>query len=322
MPRYKFTYSVETPMRATEDVTFTYRNFTVTLGLSRQIDQYHIPASAIVEANNWTEANDIAMEDAFGPLLDALSLHRKAPAMLKQLQSVVKAEEGLTRRAVVIVSNTEFHPVRLDGVVIEEVQNALNRDQVDKPFLRWLRYSYRSVPVLETFVLAWLAFENFCGTKRVDPNCPNCGKALPPFSSTDREKAFQTLKAREPQLTQEGFNTAHREWRGELRNPTLHGGRTLRSESRRKMQTAMQRFRPAIEDIAQAELGYRLAYPGTRVNDGVSQVDLHRFIQFQCAPGSGEFADLPELPGARGQNEDAGDPPGVILLRGEDFNAW
>lgn len=322
MPRYKLTYSVETPMRATEDVPFTHRGFTVTLGLSRPIDQHHIPATAIVQGNNWIDANDIAMEDAFGPVLDALALHRKAPAMLKQLQSVVKAEEGLTRRAVVIESNTEFHPVRLDGVVIEEVQNALNRDQADKPFLRWLRYSYRSVPVLETFVLAWLAFENFCGTKRVARNCPDCGKELPPFSPTDRDKAFQALKAREPQLTQDEFNTAHEEWRDELRNPTLHGGRTLRSESRRKMQAAIQRFRPAIEDIAQAELSYRLAYPGTRVNDGVSQVDLHRFIQFECAPGSGEFADLPEIPDPRDRNENAGDPPGVTSLRREDFNAW
>lgn len=106
MPRYKFTYVVETPMRATEDVTFTHRNFTVTLGLSRQMDQHHILASAIVVGNNWVEANDIAMEDAFGPVLDALSLHRKAPAMLTQLRSVVKAEEGHTRRAVVIESAT------------------------------------------------------------------------------------------------------------------------------------------------------------------------------------------------------------------------
>lgn len=212
--------------------------------------------------------------------------------------------------------------MQLDGVAIEEVQNALNRDQVDQPFLRWLRYSYRSIPVLETFVTAWLAFENFCGTKRVARNCPNCGAELPSFSPTDREKAFLALKGREPQLTQDEFNTAYKGWRDELRNPTMHGGRTLRSESRRKMQAAMQRFRPAIEDIAQAELSYRLAYPGTRVNDGVTQVDLHRFVQFECSLDDGEFAELPEFPNARARDEGVGNPPGVIFLSGEDFKGW
>jgi len=40
------------------------------------------------------------------------------------------------------------------------------------------------------------------------------------------------------------------------------------------VQAAIQRFRPAVEDIAQQDLGYRLAYPGARVNDGVFQTNL------------------------------------------------
>lgn len=94
MPKYKFTYSVETPLRATEDVTLTHGTFSVDLGFSRPIDVEHIPACTVAEGANWMEANAVAMEDGFGPVLDALSLHRKAPAMVQDLISVVKAETG------------------------------------------------------------------------------------------------------------------------------------------------------------------------------------------------------------------------------------
>jgi hypothetical protein len=75
-----FSYSIETPLRATEDVTFTHGSFTVQLGLFHPLDAEHIPASIVVEGRNWVEANAIGMEDGFGPVLDALSLHRNTIA--------------------------------------------------------------------------------------------------------------------------------------------------------------------------------------------------------------------------------------------------
>jgi hypothetical protein len=158
MPRYKFTYSVETPLRNTEDVTFTHGNFSVDLGFSRPLDAEHILASAVAEGGNWMEANAVTMEDGFGPVLDALSLHRKAPAMVQDLISVVKAETGPLRRAIVIESHKETHSVRIDGLAVREVQSALDANRVRRPALRWLRYSYRAIPVLERFVFAWLAY--------------------------------------------------------------------------------------------------------------------------------------------------------------------
>lgn len=105
MPQYKLSYSIETPLRATEDVPFTHGEFTVELGLAHPLDDEHLPATVIVEGRNWIEANAIAMEDGFGPVLDALSLHRKAPAMVQDLRSVVKEGTGTLRRAIVIESH-------------------------------------------------------------------------------------------------------------------------------------------------------------------------------------------------------------------------
>ncbi len=207
MPRYKFTYAVETPLRTAEDVTFTHGNFPVELGFSRPIDAEHIPASTVAEGANWWEANAMAMEDGFGPVLDALSLHRKAPTMVQDLQSVVKAETGTLRRAIVIESHKETHPVPIDGLTVREVQSALDAGTVSRPALRWLRYSYRAIPVLERFVFAWLAYENRCGATRGARPCPHCQKDLPMFPSVDRDEAFRILAAREPELARPAFDT-------------------------------------------------------------------------------------------------------------------
>jgi hypothetical protein len=180
MPRYKISYSIETPLRAMEDVPFTHGDFAVHLGLAHPLDAEHIPASIIVEGRNWVDANAIAMEDGFGPVLDALSVHRKALAMLQDMRSVVKAEAGTLRRAILIESHKELHPVHIDGFAIREVQSALDTNTVSRPALRWLRYSYRAIPVLERFVFAWLAFENRSGQFRSSGHAHTVTRILSP----------------------------------------------------------------------------------------------------------------------------------------------
>jgi hypothetical protein len=120
--------------------------------------------------------------------------------MVQDLRSVVKAETGILRRAILIESHKELHPVHIDGLTIREVQGALDADRVNCPALRWLRYSYRAVPVLERFVFAWLAFENRCGTTAFVRPCPHCHKDLEPFPSIDHDEAFRILRSRESQL--------------------------------------------------------------------------------------------------------------------------
>jgi len=312
-----FSYSIETPLRATEDVTFTHGSFTVQLGLFHPLDAEHIPASIVVEGRNWVEANAIGMEDGFGPVLDALSLHRKAPAMLQDLRSVVKAETGTLRRAIVIESHKELNPVHIDSFTTREVQNALDANRIGRPALRWLRYSYRAIPVLERFVFAWLAFENRCGTTQVARPCPYCHEDLEPFPSVNRDEAIRILQSREPQLARADFETSFREWWRELRSAVLHGGRRLDTALRLRMQAAMNRFRPAVEEGMQKEAGFRHALPGLRVNDGFFQTNLHHFLEFVCPPGTPEFAEAPPVPQFEGRNAPPGTAGGVTLL---DFN--
>lgn len=322
MPRYKISYSIETPLRATEDVPFTHGDFTVNLGLAHPLDAEHIPASIIVEGRNWVEANTNAMEDGFGPVLDALSFHRKAPAMVQDLRSVLKAETGTLRRAIEIESHKEVHPVHIDGLAVREVQNALDANAVDRPALRWLRYSYRAIPVLERFVFAWLAYENRCGTTRVTRSCPHCHQDLEPFPSVDREEAFRILQEREPQLPRAVFNASFREWHSELRSAVLHGGRRLDTALRQRMQAAMDRFRPAVEGAIEQETGFRHAHPGLRVNDGFFQTNLHHFVEFAVAPGIGEFAEVPPIPDFEERNAGSWPGEGVTLLEFNESMNW
>ena len=218
---------------------------------------------------------------------------------------------------VILEDGCECHPAHIDGFTIREVQNALDANRVSRPALRWLRYSYRAIPALERFVFAWLAFENRCGTTAVIRPCPHCHKDLELFRSVDRGEAFRILQSREPQLARVDFETSFWEWWRELRSAVMHGGRRLDTALRQRMQAAADRFRPAVEETMYLETGFRHAFPGIRVNDGLFQTNLHHFIELACAPETSEFAETPAVP----QFEGRAAPPlageGVRLL---DFN--
>ncbi len=113
-----------------------------------------------------------------------------------------------------------------------------------------------------------------------------------------------------------------REWYSELRSAVLHGGRRLDTALRQRMQAAMDRFRPAVEDLVQREAGFRHGYPGTRTNDGLFQTNIHHFVEFPAAPGAGEFVAVPPIPDFEGRN--AGDWPGegVTLLDSDESRNW
>src|SRR5437660_2132490 len=111
MPRYRFAYTVETPLAATRDITFTNAGFPVTLRFADRIDDMHIRLDAVAEGDNWRAANESVMDNVISPVLDALALHRKAPAMLQNLLHVVKAENGGVRRAIVMENRSEQRPV-------------------------------------------------------------------------------------------------------------------------------------------------------------------------------------------------------------------
>src|SRR5215467_2761624 len=107
MPRYRFSYTLETPLTAPEDVTFKVQGLPVTLRFSHRIDPLHIRIDAVADGEAWQKAGEAVMDNVISPVLDTLALNRKAPAMLRQLLFVVKSQQGLTRRAIVIEPRNE-----------------------------------------------------------------------------------------------------------------------------------------------------------------------------------------------------------------------
>jgi hypothetical protein len=83
------------------------------------------------------------------------------------------------------------------------------------------------------------------------------------------------------------------------------------------MQIAVDRFRPALEETIHQEAGFRRAFQGIRVNDGLFQTNLHHFVEFACPPVAPEFAETPAIPQFEGRNGAPHTVEGVTLL---DFN--
>lgn len=297
MPRYRFTYVLETPLSANEDTTFTSSGFPVTLLFSDRIDSLNIHLQAVAEGRNWQAANEIVMDEVISGVLDALALHRKAPSMLQELLHVVKAEEGARRRkAVVIEHRVQQTAVDIDQVARDEVQDFLNRaPRVNRATVRWLRYCYRPINVLERFVYSWLAFENQLGTVKIQPRCGTCNSDLPARPSVNREAAFQLLSQFRPVLTRQEFEEMFRGWWNDLRSPIFHGGRVAKTATRTQMRIAMDFYRIAAETSAQRQAGFRAAYPGLLPNDGLLQHAVYQFIEFAAPDEAAEFVDPPPV---------------------------
>ncbi len=294
MPRYRFTYLLETPISAERDVTFDHGGSAAHLSFANRIDENHIHLQAVAEGQNWLEANELLMDDVVSPVLDAISLHRKAPMMLQDLLLVVKAENGHVRKAVVIDHNIQNMPVALGDAEIGEIESFLkNRPALSHAVMRWLRYCYRPITVLERFVFSWLSFENRAGTMQVRRQCPECRKDLPSFPGLNRDEAYEVLRKEHPAMSRAEFDITFRHWSWELRNPVFHGGKAVSTKMRTEMQQAMDFYRVAVEHDLQRQAGYRLAYPGLHPQDGSLRVDIHHFVEYRTDDVNLEFADPP-----------------------------
>jgi hypothetical protein len=321
MPRYRFTYTVETPLAADDDITFKSQGFSVTLYFSHRVDPLHVRLDAVVEEETWKKAIEAVMDNIISPVLDALALHRKAPAMLQRLLCVVKSEEGHARKAIVIESRNEQRSVQLEIPAIKEVQNFLDNPQpLSKASIRWLRYCYRPITVLERFVYSWLAFEDFVGTCQVQGKCPTCESDLPPHPAINRDAACALISSVLPDRTIEECKRTFREWWTELRSAIFHGGRVANTSTRSRIQTAMDIYRPAIESRMAQQANFKVAYGGKNPNDGLVQQDIHHFIEFPAQDVAVEFADPPQV---QRVVEDQRLPAGVTLLNFEaDTQNW
>lgn len=321
MPRYRFTYVLETPITARRDVTFVRRGFPVSLIFSARIDQDHIRLQAVAEGPNWLAANEAAMDSVVSPVLDAISLHQEAPAMLQELLYVVKAEVGIVRRAVIIEHSREREVIVLEEPETREVQGLLDREAaVPHAVMRWLRYCYRPVPVLERFVYSWLAFENRAGTRQVARQCATCGANQPAIPRLNRDEAFRVLSEDQPAMSREEFDNLFRRWWTELRNPIFHGGRPVTTAMRTQAKAAMDLYRTAVERDLQRQAAFRLAHSGRAPRDGLLQLDIHHFVEFQIPDGGVEFASPPDVDILAGLRQQM--PLQVIMLNYDDAEHW
>jgi len=290
MPRYRVTFLLETPLTALQDIQFTYQRESVEFLFSRRVDNLHVHLRATTEGDNWAKARDNA-EKVISPVLDAVALHRKAPMMLQSATEIVKAETGDRRRAVVVDIQVSEHAVHLDEIAIQEIRSALDADlHAGHGVVRWLRYCFRPITILERFVFSWLAFENMVGTKQIINKCPDCNKQVTTHPVMDDDAAFALLQTGNPQLTRSGFDKLFRLWKNQLRAPVFHGGRIVTFQMRRQMIEAMGVFVPPIEAKAQSQAGFRAAYPGRAPLDGLVEHQLHHFLEFHSAT-AGKFAD-------------------------------
>lgn len=323
MPLYRFTYVLETLLSAARDITFMRSGFPVSLIFSARIDETHIRLLAIAEGATWLAANEAAMDNVISPVLDAISLHQKAPAMLQDLLTVVKAETGPVRRAVIIEHRRDAQVVSLGEQELGEIQNFLNRHPpLPHAVMRWLRYCYRPITALERFVFSWLAFENRAGTTQVRRKCEKCGADQPSHPALNRDEAYGVLLSERPTLSRTEFNGLFRQWWTELRSPVFHGGRPVTTAMRTQMGAAMNSYRTAVEHDLQREAGYRLAYPGLFPQDGLVQSNIHHFVEYTIADATREFAEPPDADALASVVERQRMPPRLTLLNYDEAQYW
>ena len=109
------------------------------------------------------------MDSKIPPVLDALCLHRLAPAMITDFVYALKDEKGPRRKAVVQHTVVENYNVWLCPKCMKEIQDFLSSGaQLSSiAWASWLRrLPYQPITALERFIYGWLALENAAGYPR------------------------------------------------------------------------------------------------------------------------------------------------------------
>lgn len=322
MPRYKVRFVLETPIAFEKDVDFEVDDAVVSLRFQNRKDEGHVFVDAIVEANNFPAAFGTAMDSKIPRVLDALCLHRLAPAMITDFVYALKAEEGPRRKAVVQHTVLEKYNVHLAPAHVQEIQEALSSGKtLSSTVMRWLRYSYQPITALERFIYGWLALENAAGTKTISNTCPKCQAEVNQRSATNWERASEILAAYRTESDKSKCATDIRDWNRNLRNPTLHGGRATDGAIRNSMTSAQEQFRPAVEKHLRSTVGFKHAIALSKPNDGLHQLWMKNFVEFEADPE----VEFPEPPDAKAIADVVSTgvlPKGVELLRLQDADEW
>jgi hypothetical protein len=321
MSRYRIKFLLETSLSSETDAEFAYKGHVLNLLFSQRINERRIRLATVVEDANWSSAINTA-EKMISPVLDAISLHYKVDMMLHSAVEVVKAEDGNTRRAVLVDIQVADVPAFLNQQAINDIQEFLNANPpVKRSAVRWMRYYYRPLTTLDRFVFAWMAFENMAGSSKNVNACTVCGSPGCPHSILDTNNAFGLIHNADSTIDRGTFDGLFTSWRRDLRNPVFHGGRAVTTEMRRQMIEAMSKIVPAVEASIRTQAGFKNPYAGALPHGPRTRL-IHHFIQFKVAQAN-EFADPPiEASRITSIIEKQQEPDGFDLLQAEEFKDW
>jgi hypothetical protein len=280
------------------------------------------------EAPTWGEASVVATDTLIPPVLDVIAFHRKASMTLMSLTSALKSEPGSERRKVVLI-NERARPFELPAAWwinernIEDINACLARDlPLPQNTLRWLRWAYRSLPIYEGFVYAWLALENLAGSRMVENKCSKCQKPLPPYRAADREAAYDIVNSFGRGIETKEFN----HWWNTLRNSVFHGGKQPDSEFLGKLRAVTQRVIDGVEAGVQKKLNLNLEHRSTIALVPEQIFSRFHFIEFSSSNPAEEFASAfpsaEEIEAWIDSGSSHEERMNITLLTEKDFQGW
>jgi hypothetical protein len=325
MSRYRLRFFIETSLNSRANVAFRYRDTDVTfLFAERKENEEGVEAELCVEADNHVQAIEFAQSHFLHAVLDAIAFQRHTSLSVRHWTLILKAERGLRKRRFILARNSR-HPEKLfiDDLALFEVQKILDGQMMLA--LRWMRNSYRPMPIFDEFVFLWLALENLSGTVQQPTYCGYCKKKVicetcrihPEHNASDRQGALKIIEAFDKTIDKKTFNT----WWNELRNKAFHGRTEPTIELISKMKSAIEIISPAIEDYLRNLLGVQLKYrPQWPVGPNFT-VRMVSHVEFDINDPTLDFpAELPDF--AQIQNLSQPNPQGTYLLSPGEFANW
>lgn len=244
----------------------------------------------ILKARNYKDAYAKAHDDILTIVLDVISFIMKSSLTVLEIDHVLKAEKGSSKRIIYspIIIEEPFtlslenkHKEEILGILITKHRNLKKQYWLS---LRWLRFGYRARTVLERFTYYWLAFERMIGETQIDKKCPKCGYSIshPGISKATAKKLLNRYGI----INEKDFENI---WK--LRQRVFHGGKKLDQQYLRSLFEATNTLGATIETALFEQIKPKIKetseYPSTAIYREV--IDNHykfstNFPELEFAP--------------------------------------
>jgi hypothetical protein len=208
MPKYKLRYLVETPIRNTSDLGFTYDEHLITFCFSKRGDkEIFVNVKLEVEAENANEAQMKASGTLIPLVLNALAFTTGAPLLLHECDLILKSEPGVQARKALYVNVSRLDiAVPISSKQVAESHKILGSASSSTLPMCWHRYAAHRGYALDRFLFQWLALEGLAGNKQIETPCPKCGHVRT-HDGTDKNKAYELFRVANPNMSKKEFDT-------------------------------------------------------------------------------------------------------------------